>query len=232
MKRVLPLAIAITVMCPISAVAGGSAVIEMQRAVLPGSAETGQSRVAWRDLENVRMEMPGNGSYILEQAGKVYSVAMIGGQMRVLDMASMMKMANVAAMSGPGQMPGVGTVSNFTDTGQTRVEAGIEGRVYSVDIEGESGETHRTEMVLTKDPLVRDMTKAYLGMMAAMVGSVSPDATAGDWLSNMPHPYDGILAVKDQYKLVSVSDQTPDASKFDLPGKPLDLGTLMNGFSN
>ena len=230
MKRLLTLAITAGIAFPAATLAAGSAVVKIHGAQFGArsAASSEQSQVSWLDPDNVRMEMPGTDGYVLETDGKLYSVMNMGGQKRVLDMASMMQMAKAMAKSADTAGPGMGAIKQVSDTGKTRTVGGIEGHVYSVSVTDGKGATRESEMVLTDDPRVRDLTKAYLGMMAGMADSYSPGTNAGGWMAGLPDPYDGILAFGDQYEVVSISDKAPDAGRFKLPGKPMDLGGLMS----
>lgn len=232
MTRMPILALAIGLLGPSAALAGGTAVVELQGGAPGTGAGHGKSTISWRDPGTVRMEAPGTGGYVLERDGSLYSVARIGGKMRVIDMASMMKMARATTRSADTQMPGTGAIRDVTDTGKTRTEAGIEGRLYRITIEDPDGTTRESKVVLTRDARVRDLTRAYLGMMSAMTQGGSPNAGLEGWMSKMPHPYDGILAIGDSYRLISISDATPPAKTFTLPAKPLDIGGLMKGMGN
>lgn len=200
--------IVLVTLMPLTASAGGTAIIE------------GGGKIAWLDANTSRMDMEDQHGYMILRDGKAYMITTEGGQPRVIDMGGITKM--MRGITGKAKNhEGISTISvvGIKKTGVSETVAGIKGRVYRAMITDANGKTESKEMVLTDDPLVVEMTQAYMGSMQKMFG--------GDIMANLPRDDRGMLRVGNDYRLQSISNKTPPASEFELPAEPTNFGQML-----
>lgn len=94
--------------------------------------------------------------------------------------------------------------------------AGVQGHVYRLQWTDKQGKQHREEAVLTSDPLVVEMTDAYLSGIQSLYGS---GATA--FRNSLPEGERGLLR-SGGFRVESISGKALPASDFELPAKPMD----------
>jgi len=217
---------------PCTVLAGGKAtIITASQPMQPGRhSKSGASEtmtVTWRDANTLRMDMGDQASYLIMRDGKAYSVTQAGGQVRVMDMSAMMKM--MQSMGGQGAKSKsknpFGRIESIEATGATDTVAGVTGRVYQMRWTEGDGRQKSGEAVLTDDPLVVEMTRAYLGSMSAMIGADNTQS----FEKSLPDDDRGMLRMGDQFRIDSISRSDPPASTFTLPAEPMDLQSLMGG---
>lgn len=217
MTRLQCLAVAL-LLVPAAALAAGSA-------RLRADTESGSTvmNVSWSGDGALRMDTSDSPGHFIVRDGKAYMVMQQGGRTLVMDLASMMKMA--AGQSG-GLPSGnsFGRVESITATGASETVAGIEGRVYEVTWTDGDGKRRSGEVVLTDDPLVAEMTQAYLAAVQAMSGA---DTTA--YRQSLPEGERGLLRSGDDFRIESISGDAPAADAFELPAEPMDLQKMMQG---
>ena len=223
---------AAAVLLPTAAWAGGSAVIETSGARAAGMQMSGSEiHVQWQDDDTVRVENAGEDSYIIADDGKAYSVTMTDGRPQVMDMGGMLQM--MRARSGGAKDPvgegAFGSIDSVEPTGETETVAGIEGRVYRVTATDGSGGTRTETMVLTDDPRVVGMTRAYLGSIAAMFGSSDGAGSLSQWQDGLPGDDKGLLRSGHDFRVTSISGGEPSPDAFELPAQPMDLNKMMQG---
>lgn len=221
---------------PAAALAGGTAVTESSSAGMNiGSSSmaggTTRTEIAWRDPGTVRITPKGQGGYMIARDGSVYSVAQQGGQTMVIDMAAMKGMMQQMTQGQSGNGPSLGSVDSVQATGRSETVAGIRGKVFNVTTTDFRDTTVTSEWVLTGDPLVTEMTDAYFGAITSMFGN-DGGQMARNWQGGLPAGMHGILRAGDQFRLVSISADTPPANQFELPAAPTDLGAMMKGMGN
>lgn len=187
------------------------------------SGEVGTATVTWRDADTVRMDFDDQNSYILMRQGKVYSVSGSGGETQVMSMSVVRKM--VQSMGKSGTRNPFGNVDSVEVTGATEIVAGIKGRAYHMTWTDGAGNRKSGSAVLTDDPLVVEMTRLYIGMMAGMVG----EETTLAFQNALPGKRQGLLRMGDQFRVDSIRSADPPASTFALPAKPMDMQSLMGG---
>lgn len=220
-----PVSIAsLALLLPLIAVAGGRATLEA------GAAGGGDViELTWKDENTLRMQTGSQSDYFIARDGKAYSVTMQGGQPMVMDMQAMM--GAVRAMAGQqgggaaAETPEFVKSGSFEATGKTETVAGIKGEVYRMEWEDPDGKRQVQEAVLTDDPTVVEMTRAYWGSIAAMFGGEEID----DFRNSMPGGKQGLLRVGTQFRVKSISNDTPPDSHFELPAKPMNMQDLMRG---
>jgi hypothetical protein len=223
------IAVALATM-PVFAWAGGKAVIEAGS----GSDRT-QSTIEF-DGARMRMDVAGQSeAYMIMRDGKIYSVSSQDGQPFVIDMAGMGKMlGGMAQQSMANVDQNVNEFISLTDAGRNETIAGINGRVHVLTYVDDNGQRKSEEIVLAKDKRLREMSESLDLMgktMAQIFGVKVPD---GSYRMNQEimGKGNGILRFGNEYRLVSISGDTPSASRFNLPAEPQqmpDLGSLLSG---
>ncbi len=103
-------------------------------------------------------------------------------------------------------------------TGRTEEVAGIEGEVYKAR-SSSGGETSVTEVVLTDDPRVHELTRALMSLPGRL-GDLG--AQGGSWQADLPADAEGDLRDKGilrsgDIRLESVSEKAIPDSEFELP---------------
>lgn len=201
---------------PLTGLAAGSATLGTGQAT---------SRILWQDSDTLRMQQGSNdGDYFLVRDGTAYSVTNRGGKPMVIDMGAMLQMMRGAAGSQDAQ-PNLPQPGSFEATGDRETVAGIPGQVYRMQWTDGQGQQHKQEVVLTDDPRVVEMTRAYLGSIGAMFGGES----ASGFQQAMPADARGLLRVGQDFRLVEISDAQPAESEFELPAEPTSLQDMMRG---
>lgn len=191
---------------PLAALAGGTATVQS------GASSTDKLSVKWRDTANMRLQQAGKTQYFLMRDGKGYVVMSRDGKPRVFDVSSMGPMIRAMSKDKPGFVSG-----SFEPTGKSETVAGIRGHVYHATWTDAQGK-HEGEAVLTSDPRVVEMTRGYL----ALVDSIGAGDDAASHF-NLPASESGLLRLGDQFRVLSISGDTPPAEDFKLPAKPMSL---------
>lgn len=204
---------------PLYACAAGTATIETD-----GESST----IAWLNNSTIRVDMPfAYGGYMVARDGKIYMVSTnsTGGMPPVMEIGGMMQgfaaMGNKAGGDSAG--PLAKDVTSIKATGKKETVAGIDGEVYELTTTDQQGHSQTLQAVFTDDPLVVEMTAAYLAFSEAMVG---PKVIA-DFKSALPKSKRGLLRVGDEMVLQSIAADPPSASVFELPAKPMNIGDMM-----
>lgn len=187
------------------------------------------SRISWQDARTLRIDPPDKNVYMVLQDGKAYVVntRATQGVPQVMEIGDM-----VQTLSAMGGMAGVNdavsaALSQRVDAvrklGQKETVAGIAGEVYEVTVVDDQGSTTTQRAVLTDDPLVVEMTDAYLAFADALVGA---DRTAG-FKAGLPKGFHGLLRVGDDMVVRSIGTDAPAPDSFELPAAPVNLGDMM-----
>lgn len=201
-------------MLPVCATAAGSATV---------LANGNRTQVHWAD--GVLRLDPGNrAGYLLIRSGHVYAVRPINGRTRVVDMTGMLNMARNWSLGGQGSlMPLDHTVVSVEKTAQTAMVAGIKGRVYTMITADKQGNTQTRRLVLTDNPVVVEMTAAYLHALSAILGQ----KRLAHLMQQFPPQRRGLLQAGTSYQLASIAATAPDPELFTLPRKPQGFTDLL-----
>ncbi|NYT62461.1 hypothetical protein H0A66_09085 [Alcaligenaceae bacterium] len=81
------------------------------------------------------------------------------------------------------------------------------------------------EAVFTSDPLVVEMTTAYLAFSESMIGAKN----IAEFKNAFPQGKQGLLRLGDDMVVQSISNKKPAASAFELPAKPTNMSDMMKG---
>lgn len=222
--------VAASLLLPGIALAGGTAtlVTTEQPMQMEGKASNHSPTtmtITWRDEKTLRMDFAeaGADTYLIMRDGKTYSISDNDGQPLVMDMSAMGGLVKSMLPKGGDSEHPFGSIDSIKSTNTKETVAGIEGQVYQMQWTDPDGSKQFGEAVLTNDPLVVEMTQAYLGAMSAMVG----DEYTRVYQDAMPDDNKGLLKVGKQFYVESISDKELPAASFELPAKPMDLRNLM-----
>lgn len=203
------------VMLPLITLAGGTATIE-------ANGET--SKLHWQDNGNLRMGLGQADGYLIVRQGTPYTVINRGGTPMVMDMSGMLKaFASMGGKSAHDKSP-FGSIDTVTATGKSETVADIKGDIYQITVTDADGKTQTMEAVLTTDPMVQEMTHAYMAGIQTMLGT---DDMTRNFLDKLPADKRGLLRAGDDFKLVSIAGDAPAPDLFVLPAKPQSLGSMM-----
>lgn len=227
LTRLLPLA-AVALLAPSIALAGGKAVMvtSAQPMDMGGDPSTSMT-LTWRDANTMRMDFGDPNNYLIMLDGKGYSVSEDEGETMVMDMSGMGDMIRAMAGKEAKTDQPFGSINSVTAANSSKTVAGIKGQVYNITWTEPDGSQQSGEAVLTNDPLVVEMTNAYMTSMGAMVGA---DFTR-TFKAALPSSHQGLLQVGEQFHVESVQSADPSASLFTLPAEPMDLKGLLGELS-
>lgn len=219
LRRILLLLAAV----PTVAFAGGTATLQTGA---EGGRHSVMMNIAWQNEQTFRMQAEGQPAYFIVRDGKAYSVSMHNGQPMVMDMGAMMSMMRGQGGGPAGaNRPTIPEPGSFEATGKTETVAGVKGRVYRVQWTDEDGRRRTQDVVLTDDPVVVEMTRAYFGAIGSMFGGDDPQRFA----DAMPGDDTGMLRAGDDFRVTAISGENPPDSRFELPAPPMDLQQMMGG---
>lgn len=204
--------------------AGGS--VSMQTG--DGKRNSGTVGFEYSGTGNARFSFddPGQEGYMLINGGKAYIISGSGSDRMIMDMAELGAMAAMFRQQMPQaqQAPSLGkddmaSVADLTRSGGKEKVAGIQGEVYTLKWKDGTGRTHTDELILSSDRRVVAYTKAWMDANRVMLGAMQSGAENVDTLGEMLEDRKlGFLRMGDDMAVTAVSDKTPPASRFDLPG--------------
>lgn len=186
------------------------------------TSESMQMTIHWTDGK-MRMGFPSQQQgYMLMRDGKGYMVTQQGGQTIIMDMAMLKGMAE--SMGGKAnQMTAhqAQSVESLEATGATETIAGIEGEVYRIQWTDRSGDTHDDEMVLSDDPLAREMLQAFQRYIETLMEAPDPIGTA------LLDRDLGMLRFENKFEVQAIADTTPSADTFELPENAMSMQEML-----
>lgn len=233
-------------MHPIKSLLLGAAMMLPLLAQAAGSATmtaTGKQRTASLYLEYLGKDSLRMGSqtaaagYFLMLDNKIYAV--LGGdeegETEVLDMRELMQnmsgqMQRRREEAPPQGLDMIGEIESVKNTGRKEQVAGIEGQVWQLDYKTREGEPASTEIVLSENAQVREMSQTMLHFAEQMATISQRAAPAAGLLDELKQLNAGMLRVGSYWTLNSISDKTPAKDRFVLPAEPQakpSLSTLM-----
>lgn len=182
------------------------------------------TQLAWQTQGAVRLNQASKPDYLLVRDGKAYSVSARGNTPVVMEIGGLLQGLGALAQSRPNQyLPD--RVDQVKDMRKTETVAGIVGHVYQLTVTDTQGKAHATEAVLTDDLRVVDMTNSYLNSTQQLLGQAKTQQLTGA----LPANRRGILRLGNDFVLISISGQEPDADQFALPAQPVNLQNLLQG---
>lgn len=201
----------VAALLPLSVMAAGSAVLQF---------DGDTTNLSWQDNRTVRIDTPGeDNSFMLIRDGKAYVVQTEDGAPQVMEIGDMMRNLSGQDKSEVFEEK----IESVKATGKKETVAGIAGEVYQFTVIDKDGKSKTTEAVLTNDPLVVEMTQAYLGFSEALAGSKG----TSEIRKAFPAGKQGLLRSGDDMKLQSISSAAPAADAFKLPAEPVNMNDMM-----
>lgn len=194
----------------------------------PGEGEN--ARFAWRDTDTLRVGTDDPSGYLLVHEGSAYAVSTESGMdgPMVIDFATVQAMAQ--GMSGAGAMSApsfdpyrAASVESVSATGNREQVAGIDGEVYQIAWTDAAGNAHTDTMVLSDDALAAEFTAAFYAFAEAT--GAGDDARAAE----LDRRGLGILRYGNDFELVSIGRDAPEADYFALPAEPMTMQDMMRG---
>lgn len=200
------------------------------------SNQTATMQIEWLNGQRVRMEvssvqMPeGMQAWTLLRDDKLYSVNVNRGQATVMEMSSMLRMAGrmaTQAMPG-GSMDDMHELQEFRATGRRETVAGVSGEVYLATWRDGRGQTQQSELVLSTDRTVVELSQAMLavGRQMAAATESAPKAGRNALEQRLQSQQMGLLRMGDQMRAVEVNRRSPGAERFELPAAPISVPNM------
>lgn len=216
-------AVLMIALSPLGARAAGTATIETG-----GQSNT----MVWLNLNTIRFDIPSaDDSYIVARDGKIYMVnTAAGGDMpHVMEIGGMMQ--GLAQMGSSPQSdktsPLAMRITSIKATGKEETVAGIEGEVYELTTTDNKGKSRATQAVFTDDPLVVEMTAAYLAFTEALMGAEAMT----EFKTALPKGKSGLLRAGNDMVVQSIDADRPAANMFELPAEPVNISDMIKQLS-
>ncbi|GAA0220302.1 hypothetical protein GCM10009125_06650 [Castellaniella daejeonensis] len=187
------------------------------------------------DGPDARVDVGGIGQgYLLMRDGKLYSVMRAAGRPLVMDGGAMARLLGGGASQPAPDM--IRSLTSLQPTGARETVAGRAGAVYTVSYRDEQGRDRSGRGVLSKQPEVRELTRA-LGRMAVLLQAAAgqPADGARQVLDALEEKGLGLLAYEQQFRVQRLAATPPAPGSLDLPVPPTqlppELGQFLQGLS-
>lgn len=230
------LALSASLMLPLLAQAGGTAVVESGTGpdAVRSTLEFDGSKL--RVTSTLPKGAEQVDAYMIFRDGKPYSVINNEGSPMVMEMSAMMKMMGNMAQQQSGGVNAFDNITVYhglTDTGRAETVGGVRGKVYRLDYETQNGQRQNTEVVLASNGVLREFTTAMMAFGTAMTeASGIGDVEGSKQLeAELARKNLGVLRAGDDFRIVSLSDKTPAQSRFVLPAAPMQMPAMPGGFA-
>ena len=200
-------------------------------------AFAGTSEVRSKDGEVSRFEYAGDmlrigagnqpDGYMIMRDGRVYVVSESDGNTMVMDISQALGMFGAMATAATPSMTD-DEVLALEATGRKETHAGVTGEVYLLRYRDSDGGERETELVLTDDKRAlafRDAMLRFAEAMSRNMGSQQQPSSNDMWEELMALNK-GVLRYGDEMSVVSLDMSPVDASRFELPAPPTDLGGI------
>ncbi|WP_163574138.1 hypothetical protein [Halomonas faecis] len=172
--------------------------------------------VSWAG-DDLRMDFPdqSQAGFMLLKDGKGYMVSDMQGQTVIMEMAKLREMAEGMAGDAGAETPmadeQASEVNSLEATGETETVAGVEGELYRMSWTDKAGNRHDNELVLSDDARVRELSAGFDAYQQSMTGEADAVAAA------LAERELGLLRFGDRFRLTSLSGESPDTARFELP---------------
>jgi len=169
--------------------------------------------IEYDDGDHVRMSVPqdtGGEAFMLYRDGRIWMVMNIQGQTMVMDVARMAAMGGVNNDDTLQQ-----EFIRARPTGEKESVAGFAGEVYELTWK-ERGQTRTDRVVLSKDPVVVEYSRAWMKFADGMARSMGQklNNSIGQYLDRNDL---GLLKIGDDFQVVSIKQEKVDEKRFVLP---------------
>lgn len=199
------------------ALADGQAVIQ---AASPDDGSQASMDVSWAG-DSMRLDFPEQQEgYMLLQGDKGYMITRAEGQKIIMDLGMLKELAE--GMTGEqANTAAARSLDSLEATGETETVAGIEGEVYSIEWTDNGGTSHAETIVLSDNVQARELLDAFHSYQKSLMGEPDPIAQA------LEERGMGMLRQGDSFLIVSISDASPDTSRFKLPEDAVTFEEMM-----
>lgn len=172
--------------------------------------------IIWQNAATARIDLPRPGSYTLVRNGEPFTVNRMDGRTIVVSLKGVTP--HVGLGFGPMSEPHrAESVEALRATGAHETLAGIAGDEYEMIWTDTAGGSHVDRVVLSEDPLVLEMTTAFMAFPNALGQAADARAVA------LRERGLGVLRKGDDFRVTALSGQAPPANAFDLPGPPMTM---------
>ncbi len=213
-----------------AALALGCALAHAGTATIMNAGSSRPTQLEYRGGDLSRMAADAQ-SYLLNRDGKLYMVQGAAGQETVIDAGSMLSTFGATTPRGPNPSK----VISLADTGKKETVAGIRGEVWALRYIDSDGKQHDTDLVLSRDPRVRELRDALHGFTLALLrGDDDGVAAAERMTAELKQRGRGMLRFGSEMRVTELSDTRVADARFALPAKPMalpDFSALMGGGS-
>ena len=205
--------------------------------LLGAGAFAGTSEVRSKDGDVSRFEYSGDmlrigvgnqpDGYMVMRDGRVYVVTDSDGNVMVMDISQALGMFGAMANAATPSMTD-DEVLSLKATGRKETHAGVTGEVYILRYRDSDGREQETELVLTDDKRALEFRDAMLRFAEAMSRNMGAgqQASSNNMQKELMALNKGVLRYGDEMSVVSLDMSPVEASRFDLPAPPTDLGGL------
>ncbi|CAB0150760.1 hypothetical protein PSI9734_01201 [Pseudidiomarina piscicola] len=189
-----------------------------------------EATIEFSQNQMLRMDSPDGEGYMLLRDSKLYTVINQGGSMMVFDMAAAMSMMGDQAQSDSFWDNEIAEIKSFEATGTQETVAGIKGDVFEMVALHTDGETVTTEVVVTENQAVAELTQAMYAMAEVLIEAVNeaPPAAFNEMKSLVIDRGLGVLRQGDDFSVSAIDAKAPSAARFELPAKPMELPSMGN----
>jgi len=236
LRLLLPLFLSASLLMPAQTIAGGVAEIE--------SGDAGQRVHATLEFDGPNLRVtPAAGTgpegfdgYLIFRDGKGYTIATSNGRLVVMEMQDTIKVlgsvVNLKDVTTVG-FDDVVSIQALAPTGGRETVAGVDGEVYRLNYQARNSQPESRDMVLTRDPVVREMTASALAFGTAVAAEMKLPEPQGsrDLRAELQRLNAGVLRFGDEFQVVSLNRQAPAADRFDLPQGALQIPALPEGLN-
>jgi len=190
------------------------------------SSDGGVMKFEYRG-DKLRINMDDDQGYMIVDDTGLYVVRDSDGQIMVVDAGKMMKMFGAMAGSAAPSVTSSEVVS-LKATGRKEEHAGVRGEVYELQYKEEgSSKVQRTELVLSGDARVLELSHAMSGMARVIAKSAGKSLEGANEFERRLNKMDkGVLRYGDELYITAISDRKIDNARFVLPAEPQDLSSM------
>ncbi|WP_043529734.1 hypothetical protein [Litchfieldella xinjiangensis] len=183
--------------------------------------------VHWND-EHVRMDFPTQEhGYLLLRGDDGFMIARQGEQLMIIEMDRLKNMTDAMGDEAESMSESQAeSVQSLEATGETETIAGIEGDLYRVAWTDLTGNTHDNEIVLSDDPLAKDMLRAFQRYVITVMDEGDP---IGDAVIQRDL---GMLRFDDKFYVEELSGESPSPDLFELPDDAMTMEQLFQQHSS
>ncbi len=175
--------------------------------------------------DRLRINMDGQGSYMLLRDNSIYVVTDQDGEVMVIDLKQTMSMFGNLAKSAVPDMADV-SVESLEPTGRKETVAGIDGEVYLLKFVDHEGKRQEADLVLSPDRRAVGFRDA-MHRMAGSMGDLVDQQESSDKLQNQLGARNlGVLRYGSDMRVAAITETRVDAARFVLPAEPTDLSGL------